>query len=78
MDREHPCHERVALRPWVNKILRSVAKKYGVSAKPIEGRAVGKRTRRGKVEMYLLKELCDLTLQEIAQQFGRGSYGVVG
>lgn len=31
-----------------------------------------------KVGMYLAKELCDLKLKEIAEQFGVGSYGVVG
>ena len=28
--------------------------------------------------MYLAKELCDLKLKEIAEQFGTGSYGTVG
>ena len=28
--------------------------------------------------MYLAKELCDLKLKEIAEQFGAGSYGTVG
>jgi chromosomal replication initiation ATPase DnaA len=31
-----------------------------------------------KVDMYLAKELCDLKLNEIAAQFGTGSYGTVG
>jgi chromosomal replication initiation ATPase DnaA len=43
-----------------------------------------RKTRRGeandarKVAMYLVKRLCDLTLQETATQFGVTSYGVVG
>ena len=28
--------------------------------------------------MYLAKELCDLKLKEIAEQFAAGSYGTVG
>ncbi|MBI4488863.1 MAG: hypothetical protein HY694_07235 [Deltaproteobacteria bacterium] len=28
--------------------------------------------------MYLIKELCDLRLKEIAERFGTGSYGAVG
>ncbi len=31
-----------------------------------------------KVGMYLVKETCDLKLQEIAERFGTGSYGTVG
>lgn len=43
-----------------------------------------KRGRRGeanqarKAAMYLVKRLCDLTLQETAGYFGVESYGVVG
>jgi hypothetical protein len=28
--------------------------------------------------MYLVKELCDLKLREVAEHFGTGSYGTVG
>ena len=31
-----------------------------------------------KVAIYLMKQLCDLTLQETATDFGVRSYGVVG
>ena len=38
----------------------------------------GKDNEARKVGMYLVKELCDLRLQEIAERFGTGSYGSVG
>ena len=38
----------------------------------------GKENEARKVGMYLVKELCDLRLQEIAERFGARSYGTVG
>jgi|SRR5262249_17129300 len=38
----------------------------------------GKENEARKVGMYLVKELCDLRLQEIAERFGARSYGAVG
>jgi chromosomal replication initiation ATPase DnaA len=38
----------------------------------------GKDNDPRKVGMYLVKELCDMKLKEIAEQFGAGSYGTVG
>jgi chromosomal replication initiation ATPase DnaA len=38
----------------------------------------GKDNEARKVGMYLAKELCDMKLKEIADQFGAGSYGTVG
>jgi chromosomal replication initiation ATPase DnaA len=43
------------------------------------GKSVGgKANDARKVAMYLVKRLCDLTLQETAAHFVVGSYGVVG
>ena len=38
----------------------------------------GKDNEPRKVGMYLVKELCDLKLKEIAEHFGTASYGTVG
>ncbi len=78
VDREHPRHERAAVRPSVNKVLQTLARVYGVSSQDLLKGKRGEDNEARKVGMYLVKELCDLTLQEIARQFGTGSYGSVG
>jgi len=78
IDREHPRHERAAVRPSVDKVLRSVAKAYGVRAEDLLQGKRGKDNEARKVGMYLVKELCDMRLWEIAERFGTGSYGTVG
>jgi len=78
MDREHPRYERKGLRPSVERVLKGVAAAYGVDA---EGSLRGQRgvsNEARKVGMYLVKRMCDLTLQETAERFRVGSYGVVG
>jgi putative transposase len=78
VDREHPRYERAAVRPSLDQLLKTLAKRYGVEIKDlIKGRR-GKDNEPRKVGMYLAKELCDLKLSEIAKQFGTGSYGTVG
>lgn len=78
VDREHPRHERVAVRPSVENVLRTLAKKYGVKVEDLMNGKRGKENEARKVGMYLVKELCDLRLQEIAERFGTRSYGTVG
>jgi len=78
MNREHPRHERAAMRPSVDKVLRVLAKRYGVGVEALLTAKRGKENEARKVGMYLIKELCDLRLREIAERFGTGSYGVVG
>ena len=78
VDREHPRHERVAIRPSVDKVLKTLAKMYGVKIAEVMTARRGKQNEARKVGMYLAKELCDLTLQEIAERFGTRSYGAVG
>ena len=78
VDREHPRHERVAVRPSVDKVLNTLAKRYGMKLEELMKGKRGKENEARKVGMYLVKELCDLKLQEIAQRFGTGSYGAVG
>ena len=38
----------------------------------------GKRNEARQVAMYLIRELCNKSLKEIAQSFSLGSYGRVG
>jgi putative transposase len=78
VDREHPRHERSAVRPSVDKVLKTLAKRYGVKVENLMKGKRGKDNEARKVGMYLVKELCDLRLQEIAERFGTGSYGAVG
>ena len=78
LNREHPRHERAALRPSVEKVLETLAKAYGVKEQDLMKRKRGKENEARKVGMYLVKELCDLRLQAIAERFGTGSYGAVG
>ena len=78
VDREHPRYERAAVRPAVDQVLRILAKRYGVRVDDLMKGERGKDNEPRKVGMYLAKELCDLKLKEIAEQFGVGSYGAVG
>ena len=78
LSREHPRYERVMGRPTVQQVLRVVAKVFGTHVSfLLQGRR-GVNNDARKVAMYLVKRLCDLTLQETATQFGVTSYGVVG
>ena len=76
--REHPRHERAAVRPSVDKVLKALAKTYDVKVEDLMKGKRGKDNEPRKVGMYLIRELCDLRLHEIAERFGTGSYGAVG
>jgi chromosomal replication initiation ATPase DnaA len=78
MDREHPRYERVRLRPSVERVLKEVAEAYGVHVQGLLEGQRGVANEARKIGMYLVKRLCDLTLQETAERFRVGSYGVVG
>jgi REP element-mobilizing transposase RayT len=78
VEREHPRHERAAVRPTVEKVLTTLAEIYDVRVEDLLRGQRGKNNEGRKVGMYLVKELCDLKLQEIARRFGTGSYGAVG
>lgn len=78
IDREHPRHERAVVRPSVDKVLKILARAYGVRVEELVKGRRGKNNEARKVGMYLVKELCDRTLQEVAKRFGTGSYGAVG
>ncbi len=76
--REHPRHERVKVRPSVRQVLQRVAAVFDVKVAVLKQGRRGEANDARKVAMYLVKRLCDLTLQETAKQFGVTSYGVVG
>ncbi|MBI2357475.1 MAG: transposase [Deltaproteobacteria bacterium] len=78
LNREHPRYERVAVRPSADRVLKMLARMYGVEARDLMKGKRGKDNEARKVAMYLVKELCDLRLQAIAERFGTGSYGAVG
>jgi len=77
-NREHPRHERIGVRPSVDKVMRLVVKVYGSDVGALLKGGRGKESEARKVGMYLVKRVCDLTLQETAERFGVSSYGVVG
>lgn len=78
IDREHPRYERVELRPTAERVLKQVAEVYeGHVGDLLRGRR-GINNEARRVAMYLVKRLCDLTLQETAERFRVGSYGVIG
>ncbi|MFQ5851003.1 MAG: transposase [Candidatus Binatia bacterium] len=76
--REHPRHERVRVRPTVDRVLGIVGEVYETKVEDFIKGGRGRESEARKVAMYVVKRSCDLTLQEIAKQFGVGSYGVVG
>ena len=78
VDREHPRYERAAVRPSVDQVLKTLAKRYGLKVEDLMKGKRGKDNEPRKIGMYLAKELCDLKLKEIAERFGTGSYGTVG
>lgn len=78
IDREHPRYERRPLRPTMEAVVQQVAASYGVAASGLLCGRRGVENEARKVAMYLVKRLCDLTLQETANHFTVGSYGVVG
>ncbi len=59
-------------------MIREVAKVYKVSEESIFCGQRGKRNEARQVAMYLIRELCNKSLKEIAQSFSLGSYGSVG
>ncbi len=76
--REHPRYERIKLRPPVERVLSLVARAYGTGVEDLLTGRRGRENEARKVAMYVVKQACDLRLQEIAEQFRVGSYGVVG
>jgi hypothetical protein len=69
VDREHPRYERAAVRPSVDQVRKTLAKRYGLKVEDLMKGKRGKDNEPRKVGMYLAKELCYLKLKEIAEGF---------
>ena len=78
LSREHPRYERASFHPLVRQALQQVATVFGVEVSTVKKGRRGEANQARQVAMYLVKRLCDLTLQETATHFGVESYGVVG
>jgi len=78
LSREHPRYKRANVRPSVRQVLQRVATAFEVEVSTVKKGRRGEANQARKVAMYLVKRLCDLTLQETATHFGVESYGVVG
>ena len=78
LSREHPRYERAQVRPTVKQVVKAVGKVFGGEEAVLQSGRRGVANVPRKVAMYLVKRLCDLTLEETAKQFGLNSYGVVG
>jgi hypothetical protein len=77
IDRVHVGYERAAVRPSMDQVLGTLAKAYGLKVEDLLTGRRGRDNEPRKLGMYLVKELCDLKLSEIAQRFGTSSYGTV-
>jgi hypothetical protein len=78
VSREHPRYERTFLRPSPDTVLKVLAELYSVDVEALVTAKRGRHNEARQVGMYLIKELCDLKLQEIADRFGTITYGAVG
>ena len=75
---EHVGYETRILRSGVSSVIKAVAEVFGVSDEDLFQGRRGKRNEARQVAMYLVRELCDSSLKEIAEVFKLGSYGSVG
>ncbi len=75
---EHPRYERVSVRPTAERVLKEVARVYGGTVEDLVKSRRGVENEGRKVGMYLMKRLSDMTLGEVAREFGVKSYGAVG
>jgi REP element-mobilizing transposase RayT len=75
---EHVVYERTILKPEVSSVMRAVGEIYSVSEPGLLRGKRGQKNEGRQVAMYLIRELCDRSLKEIADMFSLGSYGGVG
>ena len=75
---EHVGYETRVLRPGISSVVKAVTEVYQVSEEEIFQGRRGKRNEARQVAMYLVRELCDMSLKEIAEVFSLGGYGSVG
>jgi len=64
-------------RPSAERVLKVIAQKYGKGVEDLRTSRRGEENEGRRVAMYLMKRLCDMTLGEVAREFGVKSYGTV-
>jgi hypothetical protein len=75
---EHVGYETRIFRPSGSSVIKAVVGIYEVSEGDLFQGRRGRRNEARQVAMYLIRELCDSTLKEVAEVFSLGSYGSVG
>ncbi len=73
LSRENPRYGRANVRPSVRQVMQRVARVFDVEIVALKRGRRGEANDARKVAMYLVRRLCDLTLQKTA-----GHFGVVG
>jgi hypothetical protein len=67
-----------AITPAVDKVPKNSSEEvWSGGGRSTEKKGRGQDNQARKVGMYLVKEQCDLRLQEITERFRTGSYGTV-
>jgi chromosomal replication initiation ATPase DnaA len=74
---EHVREDGQILKPSMDKIIRCVARAYGVNEEKILKSVRGQENEARQVVMYLAYEVGWMKLAEIARVMGLGSYGAV-
>ena len=71
-------NEQLPVPMTIEKILEEVGRSYGVSAADIKGK---KRTQNiaeaRKMAMYIIRQVCELSMEDIGKEFGRDHSTVV-
>jgi chromosomal replication initiation ATPase DnaA len=62
----------------VEEVVGNVATAWGIGVDEVLRWRRGRGSEARKAGMYLVKRLCDITLNEVAGVIGVGSYGVAG
>lgn len=75
---EHVGYETRIFRPSGSLVIKAVAGIYEVTERNLFKGRRGKRNEARQVAMYMIRELCDSTLKEVAEIFSLGSYGSAG
>ena len=78
LSREHPRYGGANVCPSMRKVMQQVAAVCAVEVSAFKRGRREEENHARKVAMYLVKRLCDLTLQDTAADVGVESYGVVG
>jgi chromosomal replication initiation ATPase DnaA len=66
------------VRPPVDQVLKALAKRYRLKVEDLMKDSDGRDNDPRKFGIYLVRELFDLKLKEIAERFGTRSQGAIG